>query len=107
MRRPALGESNLGALIGAVVGAIGGLFAIGIAPSVIEKDIAYLFGTPILSLIGWLVSVPIGWVMGGQISPRLEAILGDKPAGAIGGVLGGLVPVTLIGLWGWYLVAPH
>ena len=31
MRNPGFGETNLGALSGAVVGAIGGLFAIGIS----------------------------------------------------------------------------
>ena len=40
--KPGLGEANLGALVGAVVGATGGLFAVGIAPAIMAKNAALL-----------------------------------------------------------------
>jgi hypothetical protein len=105
MRKPSFGEANQGALAGAIVGAIGGLFAIGIAPALIYRHIALLFGTPILGLICWLVSGPLGWFIGGQIGPRIGQRFNSPKAEIIAGALGGLVPVILIALWGWYLVA--
>jgi hypothetical protein len=104
MRKPSFGEANLGAVVGAVVGAIGGLVAIGIAPAIIYRDPAQLFRTPILALLSWLISTPTGWVLGGQLGPRLSSILNFPNAEIVGGVLGGLLPVGLIGLWGWWMV---
>ncbi len=104
MRKPNFGEANLGALVGAGVGAIGGLFAIGIAPAFVHQSLAALFGTPKLGLLCWLVSGPVGWLVGGQIGPRLGERFNTQRAEIVGGVLGGLVPATFIGLWGWYLV---
>jgi hypothetical protein len=104
MRKPGLGESNLGALAGAVVGAIGGLFAIGIAPAIIGRQLALLFHTPILALICWLISGPVGWLIGGQLGPRFGDTFQSERAEIAGGILGGLVPVVLIALWGWYMV---
>jgi hypothetical protein len=107
MRKPTLGETNLGALAGAVVGGVGGLFAAGIAPALIEKKLFLLFGMPRLGLVCWLVSLPLGWLLGGQLGPRVGSFLRSPRAELLGGVLGGLVPVTLIALWGWYMVTPH
>jgi hypothetical protein len=107
MRKPPLGEANLGAVAGAVVGAIGGLFAIGIGPAILGKNLALLFGTPILALVCWFVSGPIGWVIGGQVGPRIGEKFNTQRAELIGGALGGLVPVLMIALWGWYMVVPR
>jgi len=107
MRRPPLGEANLGALAGAVVGAIGGLFAIGIGPAILGKSLALLFGTPILALMCWFVSGPIGWLIGGQVGPRIGERFNTQRAEVLGGALGGMVPVVLIALWGWYMVLPR
>ena len=104
MRKPAFGEANQGALAGVIVGAIGGLFAIGLAPAIISGHIAFLFGTPLLGLICWLVSGPLGWFIGGQIGPRIGERFHSLKAEIIGGALGGLVPVIAIVLWGWYMV---
>ena len=104
MRKPGLGEANLGALTGAIVGAIGGLFAIGIGPAIVGKNLALLFHTPILGLICWLVSGPVGWLIGGQIGPRLGDRFQSNNGEIAGGVLGGLLPVVTIALWGWYMV---
>jgi hypothetical protein len=97
----------MGALAGAIVAAVGGLFAIGIAPAVLARNLALLFGTPILSLICWVVSGPVGWLIGGQIGPLLGEKFRTRRAEVVGGALGGMVPVVLIALWGWYMVTPH
>ena len=107
MRRPAFAEASMGALMGAIVGATGGLFALGIAPAVIDRNAALLFGTPILGLICFFISGAFGWLIGGQIGPRLGDKFEPRSAEVVGGVLGGLIPVTLIALWGWYMVAPR
>lgn len=107
MRKPGLGEPNVGALMGAVVASTGGLFAVGIARAVMGRNVALLFETPILGLICWLVSGPAGWIIGGQIGPRLGARFNSQRGEIIGGVVGGLIPVTIVGLWGWYMVIPH
>ncbi len=103
MRKPGLGELNLGALAGAVVGSIGGLFAVGLAPAIILRDFARLFGTPKLGMICWLIAGALGWFIGGQIGPRVADRFNINRAELIGGGLGGLIPVILIALWGWYM----
>ena len=107
MRNPGFGEINLGALAGAVVGAIGGLFAIGIGPAIASRNIALLFGTPILALICWVISGLLGWVLGGQVGPRVGEKLNSQKAEVIAGVLTGLLPVLLIAFWGWSMVRPQ
>ena len=87
MKGPSLGEANSGAAIGAIVGAIGGLFAIGIAPAISERKIALLFATPILSLISWLVSGLLGWLIGGQLGPRFGNLFRNRRAELFGGAL--------------------
>ena len=72
MRRPSFAEANMGALVGAIVGATGGLFAVGIAPAVIDRNVALLFDTPILGLICFTISGPLGWLIGGQLGPRQQ-----------------------------------
>src|ERR1043166_6878369 len=104
MRNPGFGETNLGALTGAVVGAIGGLFAIGIGPAIVGRNLALLFGTPILALICWIVCGLAGWIFGGQVGPRLGEKLDSQKAEIIGGIVAGLVPVLLIAVWGWSMV---
>ena len=101
--KPRLGESNWGALAGAVVGATGGLFAVGIAPAIIAKNPALLFRYPIIGVFGMLVGGPIGWLVGGQLGPRLGEKCDSHRAEIVGGVVGGLVPVAIIALWGWYM----
>ena len=96
----------MGALIGAIVGAIGGLFAVGIAPALIARNLYLLFAWPLLGLVCWFISGPVGWVIGGQLGPWLGTKFDGRAAEITGGVLGGLVPVTAIALWGWYMT-PH
>lgn len=102
-RKPGFGETNLGAVMGAVVGSIGGLFAVGIVPTILYKNIAYLFGTPILALISWISSIITGWLIGGQIGPRVGMCFRSQRAESIGGGVGGLIPIIVILLWSWYM----
>jgi hypothetical protein len=105
MRKPGFGEGNGGAMAGAVIGAIGGLFAIGIGPAIAGKNIRLLVGTPILASVSLLVCGPLGWLIGGQLGPRLGGKFHTQRAETIGGIIGGLVPVVLVALWGWYMTA--
>ena len=105
MRKIGFGEANLGAVAGAVVAGMGGLFAIGIPTAIVNHDPKVLFETPILSLLCWLVSLPTGWVLGGQIGPRIGEPLRSQRAELIAGALGGLVPVLIVVAWGWYLAS--
>lgn len=103
MRKPGIGEASQGALAGAVVGGIGGLFAVGLAPAIMARNAALLFGTPILGVICWLISLPAGWLIGGQIGPRLGSCFRSQIIELFGGVIGGLIPVAVIAWWGWYM----
>jgi hypothetical protein len=103
MRKPSIGEYNLGALAGAVVASIGGLFAVGLPPAILARNPALLFGTPILGLVSWLVSGILGWLLGGQVGPRLGEKYRSQQAEIFGGALAGLVPVVCITLWSWYM----
>jgi len=103
MRKVPIGEYNLGALGGAVVGSIGGLFAVGLPPAILARSIALLLGTPILGLLSWLVSGVIGWFLGGQLGPRLGEKFNSPQVEVLGGALAGLVPVISITLWSWYM----
>lgn len=98
---------NIGAVVGAVVGSFGGIFALGLAPAILSRDIALLFGAPLLGLFSWIISLPTGWLLGGQIGPRLGMSFKTPRAEVMGGALGGLIPVVLIALFGWYMTLPR
>ena len=104
MNKPRFGEANLGATIGAAVGSICGLFAVGIAPAILDHNIRQLLVAPSLGLAGFIISGPVGWLIGGQIGPRLARWLGERGGGAVGGIIGGLVPVAGFALWSWHMV---
>lgn len=105
MREPSVGKENLGAVIGSVIGAVGGLFAIAIPLAIMTGNVQTLSIARKLGLFGFLVSVPIGWFAGGYISHALEKRMSRKAAGIVGGTIGGLLPVGAIALLGWYLVS--
>jgi len=107
MRNPGIGEANMGALAGVVVGAIGGLFAIGVPRAILGKNIALLFSTPLLGVICWLVSGLLGWLIGGQVGPRVGERMRSERAEIIAGGLSGLLPVIGIGVWGWHMLRGH
>jgi hypothetical protein len=102
MREPEVGKENVGAVIGAVTGALGGLFAVVLPAAIINKNIQILAAFRGLAIVGFIVCMPIGWFAGGYLSHALERKFG-KAGGIIGGLVGGLLPVTAIALWGWYM----
>jgi len=104
---PSLGAASMGALAGSVVGAIGGLFALGIAPAVIGRNPALLFQTPILGLISFFICGGLGWLIGGQLGPRASRQFNFSLAEILAGSAGGLIPVVAIAAWGWYMVTQH
>ncbi len=106
MRKLDFGETNLGAVIGAVFGAVGGLVAVAIPLTIIREDLRLLASARPYALVGFLVSAPVGWLLGGQISQRFGGRLGERSADILGGILGGLLPVGGFILWGWYLIQP-
>lgn len=103
-RRPSISEANLGALVAAVIASIGGLFALGIAPAIIARDPRWLAQFPKLNVISFFLCGVAGWLLGGQIGPRLERFFGEKNGNIVGGIIGGLLPVAVMVGMGWYLV---
>lgn len=103
MKGPRFGQPSIGAVAGAVVGSIGGLFTLGLVRAIAERDITLILGTPVLAFVSWLVSLPAGWLVGGQIGPRMGLRFRSGRAEIIGGACGGLIPIVLIALWGWYM----
>ena len=102
-RKPTIGEANLAALIGAVIGSVGGLFAVGLIPAIVTRKLQYLIAAPTLSVVCFFGSGAIAWLLAGQIGPRLERLLGIRTANVIGGIIGGLLPLSGLAYWGWHL----
>jgi hypothetical protein len=103
MFKPPLGEYNMGALAGAVVGSIGGLFAIGVVRAVLGRNIALLLELQKLGLMSFLVCGIAGWLVGGQIGPRLGEKYYSQRMELVGGSLGGVIPVLLVAAWALYM----
>lgn len=103
MRKPGLGEPNLGAVSGAATGAIGGLFAVGLVPAIMAQDIALLMAAPRVNMLCWLAGGLIGWFIGGQVGPRLSDWTRSRQMEIVGGIASGLLPVIGIVLWGWHM----
>ena len=103
MRKPPLGEYNFGALAGAVVGSIGGLFAIGAVRAILGRNPALLFSTPVLGLVSWAVCGILGWLLGGQIGPRVGEKYYSPRIELVAGGVSGLLPVLLVAGWAFYM----
>lgn len=104
MKEPSFGKENLGAVIGAMTGALGGLFAVAIPLAILTRNIHMLSSARTLGIISFLVCTPIGWFAGGYISHALTKKLGVQKAGILGGMIGGMLPVTGFALWGFYMI---
>jgi len=100
-----MGQANLAALIGGSVGSITGLFAMGIIPALLEKDLHRLMTQPNLSLFCFFIGGVIGWLVGGQVGPRIEKARAPQRAHIVGGTIGGLIPFAGFVLLGWFLWA--
>jgi hypothetical protein len=103
MLKTPLGEYNMGALAGAVVGSIGGLFAIGVVRAILGRNIALLLELQKLGLMSFLICGIAGWLAGGQIGPRFGEKYYSQRAEILGGALGGVIPVLLVALWALYM----
>ncbi|MBP9901304.1 MAG: hypothetical protein V9H26_05115 [Verrucomicrobiota bacterium] len=104
MKEPSIGKENLGAVIGAVTGALGGLFAVAIPLAILTRNLQALSAARTFGLVSFLVCTPIGWFAGGYLSHAMTKRLGEKKAAMIGGLIGGLFPVTGFALWGFYMI---
>lgn len=102
-RKPTIGEANLAALIGAVIGSVGGLFAVGLIPAIMTRKAQYLIVAPTLSVMCFFGSGVVAWFLAGQLGPRLEGWLGERAANITGGIIGGLIPLGVLAYWGWRL----
>jgi hypothetical protein len=103
MNKPSFGEANLGALAATVVGSIGGLFAVGLVLAIQSRSFAGLVAAPKLGLISCFVSGLIGWLLGGQVGPRLGMKYHSPRAEVFGGVVSGLVPVIAVVAFCWWI----
>jgi hypothetical protein len=106
MNKSPLGEYSLSGMVGAIVGSIGGLFAIGLVRAILTHNIILIFRFPILGLISWIVCGGAGWFLGGLIGPWCGEKFRSYQAELLGGALGGLIPVILLAIWAWYMT-PH
>lgn len=102
MKGPGFGEANLGALAGAVTGAIGGLFAVGIPTAILYHDRNMLLAFPSFNLLSFAICGVGGWVLGGQIGPRAGAKFQHSRVEIVAGGFGGLIPVLLVFFWRWH-----
>ena len=107
MKGPRFGEPSLGAVAGAVTGATGGLVAVVLPLAIMTHDIQALSVARTFGILGWIICGSVGWLAGGQIGPRFARAWGERKGGVVGGILGGLIPVAALALWGWYLVRPR
>lgn len=105
MNEPSVGKENLGAVLGAVLGAFGGLIAIAIPYAILTRNFQNLSVARNFGLISFVICTPFGWFAGGYLSHLLNKVLPLKPANILGGIIGGLLPVTGVALYGWYLTA--
>jgi hypothetical protein len=90
-------------MAGAAVGAMGGLFSLGVGPAISLGDPRLLFNTPKLSMICWLVSLAVGWGIGSFIGPLLGRKFRSERAEIMGGVIGGVLTIALGSGVGWLL----
>lgn len=100
--KPPIGEANLAALIGAVIGSIGGLFALGLAPAVAYRSAEWLVRWPKLNLFSFCICGILAWLIAGQLGPRLRWAFGERGGLIAGGIIGGLLPVAGVVTFGWY-----
>jgi hypothetical protein len=104
MKEPSIGKENLGAVIGAVIGALGGLVAITIPYAIMTGDFQALSAARKFGLISFVICVPGGWFSGGYLTHLLEKKFPVKFSAIVGGLLGGLIPVSVFAAWGYYLI---
>jgi len=107
MRDPQFGRPNYGGMAGAVVGGIGGLFALFFVPAIITGDIQWVISYRFFNVVAWIVSLPVGWCLGWLIGRPLGNKFRSDRAEMAGGVLGGLLTIGLVAGYGWYFVSRY
>lgn len=105
MKEPSVGKENLGAVIGAVIAAVGGLVAIAIPYAFLKHNIQALSAARSFGIISFVICTPIGWFAGGYLTHFLEKKLAAKPASIVGGIIGGLIPVIAVAFYGWHYIS--
>lgn len=90
-------------MTGAAVGAMGGLFSLGIVPAVALGDPRVLLNTPLLNGLCWVVSLLIGWSLGSLLGVSCGRRFRSERAEIAGGALGGVATIGLGALIGWWL----
>ena len=103
INKPSFGQANLAALIALAVGSILGLFALGSIAAIVAREPQWLGVAPKANIFSFFACGTVGWLLGGQIGPRLEKLLGLRNGHIVGGIVGGLVPVAIVAGYGWYL----
>lgn len=98
-----IGEPNLAALIGSCIGSITGLFAVGVAPAIIEHNPRLLIAHPTIGLFCFVVGGAIGWIVGGLLGSFLARPNRMQQGYIAGGVIGGTLPFVAFILLGWFL----
>ena len=94
-------------MAGAVVGGIGGLFALFFVPAVVTGDVQWVLTYRLLNVIAWMFSLAVGWCLGWVIGRPLGNKFRSERAEMAGGVLGGLLTIGLVAGYGWYLATKH
>lgn len=105
MKPGAIGEPNLAALIGSSIGSITGLFAIGVAPAVMEQNARLMIAYPTIGLLCFIVGGVFGWLVGGLLGSKLSRPRRVQQAHIAGGLIGGSLPFATFVLLGWFLWA--
>lgn len=107
MNGPEFGRPNFGGLAGAVVGGIGGVFALFVVPAIIKRDPQWMISFRFFTLLACIVSLIVGWCLGWAIGRPLGNKLRSQRAEMVGGALGGLLTVGLVAAYGWYFWKTH
>ena len=104
MREPSFGKENLGAVIGAALGALGGLMGVAIPYAIATKSLEALSAARTFGIMGFFVGTPVGWFAGGYIADWLaRKKLPARESGVLGGIAGGLIPAAMFALVGFLL----
>ncbi|MCU0771864.1 MAG: hypothetical protein MUE94_08885 [Verrucomicrobia bacterium] len=103
MKPGSLGEPHIAALIGSSIGSITGLFAIGIAPAILEQNARLMIAHPTIGLLCFVVGGVVGWIAGGLLGSTLGRTRGFQQGYITGGVIGGTLPFAAFVLLGWLL----
>ena len=93
----------MAALIGSSIGSISGLFAIGVAPAILEHNLRLVMAHPTLGLLCFMAGGFFGWFVGGLLGSKLGHARHPQPGHIAGGVIAGILPFAAFVFLGWIL----